>query len=156
MELREWIIFHQGCCRKFVASNYSSVPKYVHISKAGPTTLEISGQYIKIQCLMYHTPIKILKHHASPNSSYQNSKICISKVQKNLSKINDSKTLIFHRRYHVSLWVFASNSRCFSCWNSIAKFKVLQVKWCQVPLKHLSWLEYYFSYALRLQITNVG
>ena len=43
---------------------------------------------------MYQIPVKILKLHASQSSSYHNSKVCTSKVQKNLSKVNVYNTAI--------------------------------------------------------------
>ena len=114
------------------------------MSKAGLSTLHISGQNLKIKYLMYQIPIKILKH-ASPNLSYQNSNLCISKVQ---SKMNVCNTVI----RELWLWVFASYSQCFYCCHWRVLLKALPYKWYQGPLSNLNKRISDYTYVLDLSI----
>ena len=66
----------------------------IWISNDGLSILDMFGQNLKLKYLMYQILIKILKHHASPNLSYQNSNICISKIKENQSKTNACNTEI--------------------------------------------------------------
>ena len=66
-------------CRKFAATNVSSTPKYEYLLKLVSQVHMMAGQNVKKKYLMCQIPIKMLKQHATPNSSLHNLKIYSSK-----------------------------------------------------------------------------
>ena len=66
-------------CRKFAATNVSSTPKYEHLPRVVSQVYMMAGQNVKKKYLMCQIPIKMLKQHATPNSSLHNLKIYLSK-----------------------------------------------------------------------------
>lgn len=95
----------------FTARLYVQMPvmhQSICTSKAGVSTLDISRQNIKNKDknLIYQTKIKTLKQYASSNSVHQNSKICLSKVQKNLFFMTCCK--ISKTRFLLEInWIFS-------------------------------------------------
>ena len=85
---REWIVN-----KKIPATNANSASfANMCISKAEPSGLRhVQAEYKDIMCQI---PIRILEYHVTPNSSYQNLKVCVSKVQKNYLKMNVCNTVI--------------------------------------------------------------
>ena len=65
--------------RKFAATNVSSAPKYEHLPRLVSQVHMMAGQNVKKKYLMCQIPIKMLKQHATPNSSLHNLKIYFSK-----------------------------------------------------------------------------
>ena len=63
----------------FAATNVSSAPKYEHLPRLVSQVHMMAGQNVKKKYLMYQIPIKMLKQHATSNSSLQNLKIYSSK-----------------------------------------------------------------------------
>ena len=98
---------------------------------------KIDEQNIKKKYLMCQILIKLLKHHAIPNSSLHNLKIYSLKgcrknrQQRWIMYTYEVNTVIlniriFCRRYHFRLLVFASTSECFYYWHWRVLLNVLQ------------------------------
>ena len=62
-------------CRKSAATNVSSASKYEHLPRLVSQVHRMAGQNVKKKYLMCKIPIKMLKQHATPNSSLHNLKI---------------------------------------------------------------------------------
>ena len=105
---------------------------------------KMTGQNVKKNCLMCQIPIKMLKQHATPNSSLHIIKIYSSKGCRKSSQIwticmysvllaNTAilNIQIFSSRYHFRLCVFASTYEYFYYWHWRVLPNVLQSKWCQ-------------------------
>ena len=60
-------------------TNVSSAPKYEHLPRLVSQVHIMAGQNVKKKYLMCQIPIKMLKQHATPNSSLHNLKIYSSK-----------------------------------------------------------------------------
>ena len=98
-------------------------------------------QNVKTKYLMCQIPIKMLEHHAIPNSSLPNLKIYSSKGCRKTSQrwiicmyLPNTAVLnigIFSRTYHFRLWVLASTGEYFHYWHWRVLHSVPQIKWCQ-------------------------
>ena len=115
----------------------------------------IAGQKIKRKYLMCQIPIKMLKQHATPNSSLHNLKIHLSKgcrktnqrwlianVCRLHSHILANTAILNIRIFSINfrifrLCVFASTSKYFYYWHWRVVPNVLQSKWMIRPLKTL-------------------
>ena len=74
-------------CRKFLATNVCSAPKYVHLQGWSDSEVHMmAGQNIKKKYLISHIPFKILRQHAIPSSSLHNLNIYLSRCAENLFK----------------------------------------------------------------------
>ena len=66
--------------KTFAATNVSSAPTYEHFPVMLVSQVHMmAGQNVKKKYLMCQIPIKMLKQHATPNSSLHNLNISISK-----------------------------------------------------------------------------
>ena len=106
----------------------------------------MAGQNVKKKYLMCQIPIKMLKQHATPNSSLHNLKIYSSKgcrktsqrwiyvasyVATYLANTAIPNIRIFSRRYHFRLQVFALTGEYIYYWHWRVLPSVIQSKWCQ-------------------------
>ena len=72
--------------QKICSYNVSSAPKYEHLPRMVPQVHMMAGQNVKKKYLMCQITIKMLKQHATPNSSLHNLKIYSSKECRNTSQ----------------------------------------------------------------------
>ena len=69
MELEMDCLTSRRLLQKFVATNVSSAPKYNHLSRLVSQVHMMAGQYVKKKYRMCQISIKMLKQHATTNSS---------------------------------------------------------------------------------------
>ena len=79
MELEIDCLTSRIFCRRFAATNVSSAPKYKHLPRLLSQVHMKARQNVKKKYLMYQNPIKMLKQHATPNSSLHDLNIYSSK-----------------------------------------------------------------------------